>query len=54
MKPPKRLVSPRTVKRIAESPEEFARLLLGEIGTDATEDFLDRLWAIWSAEGCHK
>jgi len=51
---PKALVSARTVKKIAEFPDEFGRLLLENIGTDATEDFMDRLYAVWSAEGCHK
>jgi hypothetical protein len=48
------LVAERTVKKIVESPEEFARLLLEIIGTDATEDFMDRLYSVWSDEGCHK
>jgi len=50
----KKLIAVRTLLKIAESPEEFARLLLENIGTDATEDFMDRLFTVWSDEGCHK
>jgi hypothetical protein len=50
----KQLIAKRTLLKIAESPEEFARLLLEHIGTDATEDFMDRLYSVWSDEGCHK
>jgi len=52
--PEPKLIAVRTLKKITESPEEFARLLLENIGTDATEDFLDRVQNIWIDEGCHK
>lgn len=50
----KALLARRTVLKIAEFPEEFTRLLLENIGTDATEDFMDQMYRIWSDEGCHK
>ena len=50
----KKLISVKTLKNIAESPEEFARLFLENCGTDALEDFMDRMFDTWSNEGCHK
>lgn len=48
------LISAKTLVKIAESPEEFARLFLETYGTDALENFIDRLSDIHINEGVHK
>lgn len=48
------LIAEKTLQKIAESPEDFARLFLGSCGTDALEDFIDRIRSIWDREGSHK
>lgn len=49
-----KLVSDRTVDKIAQDPVTFARLLLMRIGTDATEAFLNQMWDVFNEDGSHK
>jgi hypothetical protein len=48
------MLSDQTLQKIAEDPEQFAREFLYYAGTDALEDFIDRIREIWDEEGSHK
>ena len=50
----KQFIAARTLQKIVEDPDEFARLFLNECGTDALENFIDRIGEVWIKEGSHK
>lgn len=46
--------SKKTLQKIDEDPEDFARQLLEFIGTDGMEDWLAEVQRVWYEEGSHK